>query len=158
MRVTRIVIVIVVCIVAAHTALEGQLRGRVIHHAAAPASSVLALAIAVIKPALLRGLVRPAGATAGLHEAALRAGVRAVPANTAAVDAGQKVTAASPTRQPPQIRHARSPSAAQKTCETSACRARGALVARAPLDMKAWDCAPGLLLLSARLRWSAPTT
>jgi len=59
------------------------------------------------------------------------------------------------TRDPPR---ARSPSAAQKTCETSACRARGALVARAPLDMKAWDSAPGLLLLSAWLRRWRPTT
>ena len=137
MRVTRIVTVIVGCIVAAHTALQGQLHGRVIRHAAAPTSSVFPLTIAVIEPAFFGGLVPAASATASFSEAVSGAVVRAIAANTTAVDAGQKVAAAPLAGQAPQIRHARSASAAQKTCETSACRARGALVARAPLDMKA---------------------
>jgi hypothetical protein len=87
-RVTRIVTVIVECIVAAHTALQGQLRGRVIHHAAAPASSVLSLTIAVIESALLARLVLSSSATASLREPASGAVVRAVAANTAALDAG----------------------------------------------------------------------
>ena len=149
MRVTRIVTVIVGCIVAAHIALQGQLHGRVIRHAGAPASPVLPLTIAVIEPSLLRGLVLAAGAPASLREGASGAVVRAVPANTAAVDAGQKVTATPLAEQAPEIRHTRSPSAAQKTCETSACRARGALVARAPLDMKVWVAARTFCFLSA---------
>lgn len=126
MRVTRIVTVIVACIVAAHTARDGQLRGRVIRHAAEQASSVIPLAITVIEPAFLAGLVLAAGTATRLLEASCCAIVRAVAAHTAAADAGQKVATAPLAEQAPEISHARSPSEAQKTCETSARRARAA--------------------------------
>lgn len=98
MRVARIVTVIEGCIAVAQTASGGQLDGRVIRHATAPASSVLPLPIAVIEPAFLAGIMFATRAAPGVLERALCARFRAIAANAAAHDAGQEVTTAPPTR------------------------------------------------------------
>ena len=126
-RVARIVTVIEGCIVAAQTGPSRQINGRVIHHADASASSVLPLPVAVVESSFLAGLVPTTGPPARLLEPLPGALLGAVTANATAFETSQKVTTTRPTRQLPEIRHVRSPSAAQKTCETSACRARGAL-------------------------------
>jgi hypothetical protein len=100
----------------------------------------------VIEPPFLTGSVPTTGTTASILEATPGALLGAVTANATAFDTRQEVTTACPTRQPPEIRHARSPQRSAENLRDVGVPCERCAVARAPLDVKVWGCSPDLLL------------